>query len=342
MKLLTVLRRTGLRFASSLPALFGVVVFTFILMRLLPGDPAIFFASGPSAGQAEIEMIRKQLGLDRSLPEQLGIYLRDVATGNLGRSMTTGQQVTDDLIRRLPASLELTLTALLIALTIALPAGIVAALRQNSIVDHAIRLLCTFGVCMPTFVSGLLFIFFFYYVLGWAPDPTGRIDVFLSPPPHVTGLLLVDSALARDGEVFMAALGQLVLPACTMALFVLAPLARMTRASMLAVLTSDFIRTSESIGLSRKRVVLVYALRNALLPVITITGIVFSTMLGANVLVEKVFSWPGVASYALDALLASDYAPVQGFVLLMASIFVIVNLTVDLLYGLADPRVSVA
>ncbi len=341
MHILTVARRTAWRFASSLPALFGVVMFTFVLMRLLPGDPAVFFASGPNAGQAEIEIMRKQLGLDRSSPEQLVIYLRDNYSGNFGRSLTTGQPVLSDLARRLPASLELTLSALLIALSLALPAGIAAALRPNSLIDHAIRLICTFGVCMPTFVSGLLFVFLFYYLLGWAPDPTGRIDIFLAEPPRVTGFLLVDSTLAGAWDVFRAALHQLMLPAITMALFVLAPLARMTRASMLAVLTSDFVRTGESIGLSRPRIVLVYALRNALLPVLTITGIVFSTMLGANVLVEKVFSWPGVASYALDALLASDYAPVQGFVLLMASIFVIVNLTVDMLYGIADPRVSI-
>ena len=223
MKLLTVARRTAWRFASSLPALFGVVIFTFVLMRLLPGDPAVFFASSPSAGKAEIEMIRKQMGLDRSIPEQLVRYLRDIGTGNLGRSMTTGQPVTNDLIRRLPASLELTVTALLIALTLALPAGIFAALRQNSLIDHAIRLLCTLGVCMPTFVSGLLFIFFFYYVLGWAPDPTGRIDIFLSAPPEITGLLLVDSAIAGNGEVFRAALHQLMLPASTMGAFSLTP-----------------------------------------------------------------------------------------------------------------------
>jgi peptide/nickel transport system permease protein len=221
------------------------------------------------------------------------------------------------------------------------PLGILAALRPGSLLDHGVRMLCTLGVCVPTFVSGLLLIYVLYYLLGIAPDPTGRIDIFASQPPTVTGFLLVDAALAGDWEAWWAAASQLVLPACTMALFVLAPLARMTRASMLAVLTSDFVRTGEALGLSRRRVILVYALRNALLPVITIMGIVFSTMLGANVLVEKVFSWPGVASYALDALLSSDYAPVQGFVLLMASIFVLVNLVVDLLYGLADPRVSI-
>ena len=334
-------RRTGWRFASSLPALLAVVVLTFILMRVLPGDPAVFFASGPNAGAAEIEDIRHRMGLDRPMPEQLARYLRDVATGNLGHSLTTGQPVSRDLAARLPASLELTFTALIIALSLSVPLGVLAALRPGSALDHAIRTVCTLGVCMPTFVSGLLLIYVFYYLLGWAPDPTGRIDVFASPPAPVTGFLLIDCALAGDWESWRAAAAQLALPACTMALFVLAPLARMTRASMLAALGSDFIRTAEAVGLSRRRVILVYALRNALLPVLTIAGIVFSTMLGANVLVEKVFSWPGVAAYALDALLSSDYAPVQGFVLLMASIFVVLNLTVDVLYGLADPRVSV-
>ena len=334
-------RRVGQRLLAALPALLGVVVLTFLLMRVLPGDPAVFFASGPNAGQEEIEMIRRELGLDKPVAVQLVRYLGDIGHGNLGRSLTTGQPVLSDLRNRLPASLELTFTALVLALSFAIPLGILAALSQNSPLDHGVRLLCTLGVCVPTFVSGLLLIYAFYFLLGWAPDPTGRIDIFASQPPAVTGFLLLDSLLAGDLEAFGAAASQLILPACTMALFVLAPLARMTRASMLAVLTSDFIRTGEALGLSRKRVILVYALRNALLPVITIMGIVFSTMLGANVLVEKVFSWPGVASYALDALLASDYAPVQGFVLLMALIFVAVNLTVDVLYGLADPRVSI-
>jgi peptide/nickel transport system permease protein len=208
-------------------------------------------------------------------------------------------------------------------------------------VDHAVRLLCTLGVCVPTFVSGLLLIFVFYYLLGWAPDPTARIDIFASSPPEITGFYLIDFALTGEWDGWWAAFTQLLLPAFTMALFVLAPLARMTRASMLAVLGSDFIRTANAMGLGRPRIVVAYALRNALLPVLTITGIVFSTMLGANVLVEKVFSWPGVASYALDALLAADYAPVQAFVLLMATIFVLVNVLIDILYGIADPRVSI-
>jgi peptide/nickel transport system permease protein len=204
-----------------------------------------------------------------------------------------------------------------------------------------VRLFCALGVCVPTFVSGLLLIYVFYYLLGLAPDPTGRVDIFASLPPSRTGFLLIDFLLAGDFEGWWAALRQLILPALSMALFVVAPLARITRASMLVSLGSDFVRTARSIGLPWWRIVVTYALRNAILPVITIAGIVFSTMLGANVLVEKVFSWPGVASYALDALLSSDYAPVQGFVLLMASVFVIVNLVVDVLYGIADPRVTI-
>ena len=335
-------RRVGRRLLASIPALLGVVIVTFILMRVLPGDPATFFASGPSAGQEEIEELRRRMGLDKPIPVQLVRYLGEIAQGDFGRSMTTGQPVVLDIQRRLPASLELTCTALAIALIFAIPLGIFAALRQGSLIDHTVRLLCTLGVCVPTFVSGLLLIYAFYYLLGWAPDPTARIDIFASPPPDITGFYLIDFAATGDWDGWWAAFRQLMLPAFTMALFVLAPLARMTRASMLAVLGSDFIRTAHAMGLSRLRIVVAYALRNALLPVITITGIVFSTMLGANVLVEKVFSWPGVASYALDALLASDYAPVQAFVLLMASIFVLVNVTIDVLYGIADPRVSVA
>lgn len=332
--------RAGRRLLSSLPALLGVIVFTFLLMRVLPGDPAVFFASGPNASTEDIANIRRDMGLDKPIAEQLAFYLSDIAHGRLGRSLTTGQPVLSDLRERLPASLELTITALLMALFTAVPLGILAALRRGSLVDHAVRILCALGVCVPTFVTGLLLIYVLYYLLGWAPDPTGRIDVFIFQPPSVTGFLLIDFLLAGDLDGWWAAFSQLLLPAFTMALFVVAPLARMTRAAMLAALGSDYVRTARSIGLARWRVVGVYALRTAILPVLTITGIVFSTMLGANVLVEQVFSWPGVASYALDALLASDYAPVQGFVLLMASIFVVVNLVIDIAYGIADPRVS--
>ncbi|MGN7734715.1 ABC transporter permease [Ensifer sp. 22564] len=340
--LVSIGRRFRRRIVSSIPAILGVVIVTFILMRILPGDPAVFFTSSSvTAGQEEITEMREKMGLDKPFPVQLAIYLRDVARGDLGNSLMTGQPVLKDMLQRLPASLELTLVALFIALAVSIPLGVLSSLKPGSLIDHAIRLFCTVGVCMPTFVSGLMLIYLFYYLLGIAPDPTGRIDIFVATPPDITGFLLIDFALVGDWAGWRSALANIILPACTMALFVLAPLARMTRASMLGVLGSEYIRTAKSVGLRNSRVVVTYALRNALLPVLTIAGVVFSTMLGANVLVEKVFSWPGVASYTLDALVSSDYAPVQGFVLLMAGIFVLVNLVIDILYGIADPRVSI-
>ena len=335
-------RGLGGRLLSALPALFGVLALTFILMRVLPGDPASFFLSSPTAGEAELAIVRARMGLDQPLPLQFLYYLGDLATGDLGTAMTTGRPVVDDLAERLPASLELTFAGLILALIVAIPAGVLAAMRPGSVFDHTVRVVCSAGVSLPTFVSGLLLVYIFYYWLGWAPDPTGRMDIFAFPPPNVTGFLLIDCALAGDWETWGSVLSRLALPSITMALFVIAPLARITRGSMIAVLTSDFVRTADAVGLPRRKIIVTYALRNALIPVVTVSGTIFSTMLGANVLVEKVFSWPGVGRYALDALMSSDYAPVQGFVLLMASIFVLVNLIIDLTYALIDPRVSLA
>lgn len=334
------LRLVGKRFAAALPALVAVVVVTFLLMRAMPGDPAVYFA-GLSATKEAIEEIRKKLGLDRSLPEQFVLYVRDLARGDLGQSVTTGQPVTTEIATRLPASLELTLFALILALAAALPLGVLAATRPGSWVDHLSRVLTTTGVSLPTFFTGLLLIYVFYYLLGWAPAPLGRLDSVWSPPARATGFYVIDSLLARDVALAGACAKQLVLPAITMALFVMAPIARMTRASMLGALGSDFIRTARASGLTRGTVLYRYAFRNAMLPVVTTLGMVFSFMLGTNVLVEKVFAWPGIGSFALDALVASDYAPVQGFVLTMASIYVLLNLTIDILHGLIDPRVRI-
>ncbi|MGC2523465.1 MAG: ABC transporter permease [Stellaceae bacterium] len=326
------------RLATALPVIAGVIVVTFLLTRALPGDPAVYFA-GPAASQQAIDQIRHQLGFDRSLPVQFVDYAERLAHGDLGTSLTTGQPVMTELLTRLPASAELTLLALLLSVAIAVPLGVAAAMRPGSLVDHACRIVTTAGVSLPTFFTGLLLVYVFYYLLGLAPAPLGRLDVYATAPPQHTGFYLVDSLLAGDFETFRAALAQLVLPAATMAIFSLAPLARITRAAMLSVLGGEFIRTARASGLSRRRVVVVYAFRNAVLPVITTLGMVFSFLLGANVLVEKVFAWPGIGSYAVDALIASDYAPVQGFVLLMALLYVGLNLVIDLVYGFVDPRV---
>ncbi len=334
-------RAVARRLLGALPNLLGVVVITFVLTRALPGDPAAYFAGG-AATQEAVAQVRAQLGLDRPLFEQFLRYVGALARGDLGLSLTTGQPVAQELMARLPASLEMVLCALLLACAIALPLGVLAATRPGSWIDQLCRVVTTAGVSLPTFFTGLLLAYVFYFLLGWAPSPLGRLDPLYSPPAAVTGFYLVDAVLARDAALWWASARQLILPVVTMAIFVLAPIARMTRASMLAVLSSDFVRTARASGLAPTTVLVTYALRNALLPVVTTLGMVFGFMLGSSVIVEKVFAWPGVGSYAIDALTASDYAPVQGFVLAMGVLFVLLNLAVDLVYALIDPRVELA
>ncbi len=326
------------RALAAIPSLIGVVIVTFLLTRALPGDPAAYFA-GPAATKEAIEQIRATLGLDQPLIIQFFHYVTDLAHGDLGKSLTTGQPVSDEIRARLPASAELTLLGLILSMAIAIPLGIIAATKPGSIIDHTCRIVTTAGVSLPVFFTGLILVYVFYYLLGWAPAPLGRLDVFYSAPPTVTGFYLVDSLIARDPETFVASLKQLILPALTLGIFSLAPIARMTRASMLSVLSSDFVRTARASGLAPYTVIVTYAFRNAMLPVITTLGMVFSFLLGANVLVEKVFAWPGIGSFAVEALIASDFAPVQGFVLTMAILYVALNLLIDVLYGLIDPRV---
>lgn len=329
----------GARILQAIPVVIGVVVITFLLTRSLPGDPAVYFV-GDAADAASIQEVREALGLDKPLPQQFFRYVADLIKGDWGNSLSTGQPVLSDLSRRLPASLELTLLALLLSCLIAIPLGVLAAVKPGSWRDHLCRVVVTAGVSLPTFFTGILLIYIFYYLLDVAPSPLGRLGFLYIEPDRVTGFYLIDTALARDWETFMGAAKQLILPACTMAIFTLAPIARMTRAAMLQALSSDFIRTARAAGLSRRKVLLGYALRNALLPVVTTLGMVFSFALGANVLVEKVFAWPGIGSYAVDALVASDYAAVQGFVLAMALLFVALNLVIDLLYAVIDPRIG--
>jgi ABC-type dipeptide/oligopeptide/nickel transport system permease component len=328
------------RMMVALPSLVGVVIVTFLLTRALPGDPAAYFA-GPAATKEAIEQIRAKLGLDKPLLLQFTSYVADLARGELGVSLTTGQPVATEIRTRLPASAELTLLGLIFSVTVAVPLGILAATRPGSLVDHACRVVATAGVSLPVFFTGLILVYVFYYLLGVAPAPLGRLDIFFSPPAQVTGFYLIDSAIARDWEVFVASGKQLVLPVLTLGIFSLAPIARMTRASMLAVLASDFVRTARASGLTPFTVIVTYAFRNAMLPVVTTLGMVFSFLLGANVLVEKVYAWPGIGSYAVEALIASDFAPVQGFVLTMAVMYVALNLLIDILYGLIDPRVRI-
>src|SRR5713226_6223220 len=294
------------RLVTVIPTLIGVVIVTFLLTRVLPGDPAVYFA-GPAATPQSIAEIRKTLGLDRPLPDQFAHYVNDLAHGNFGNSLSTGRPVATEITSRLPASAELTLLGLFLAIVIAVPLGIFAAVKQGSLIDHLCRIVATAGVSLPVFFTGLLLVYIFYFKLGWSPAPIGRLDAFASAPPDITGFYLIDSLVTGNFETFRASLSQLILPAATLAIFSLAPITRMNRASMLAVVTT--------------------------------LGMVFSFLLGANVLVEKVFAWPGIGSYAVEALLQSDFAPVQGFVLTMAVLYVALNLLIDMLYGVIDPRV---
>lgn len=326
------------RLLGAMPNLLGIVLITFLLTRALPGDPAAFFA-GPAGTQEAVEQVREKLGLNKTLPEQFWIYLGQLARGDLGQALSTGLPVRQELLTRLPASLELVLASLAFAIAVAIPLGIAAARRPNSWVDHACRLVTTAGVSLPTFFTGLLLAYVLYFLLGWAPSPIGRLDPYMTAPATVTGFYTVDSLIAGDVRLFVASAKQMILPVLTLGIFVLAPIARMTRASMLSVLSADFIRTARASGLSTPTVLVRYALRNALLPVVTTMGMVFSFLLGMSVIVEKVFAWPGVGSFALEALVASDYAPVQGFVLTMAVLYTLLNLAIDLLYVVIDPRV---
>ena len=327
------------RLLDAIPSVIGVVIVTFLLTRALPGDPAAYFA-GPAASIEAVEQVREKLGLNRSLMEQFVYYVRDLARGELGVSLTTGQPVATEIATRLPASVELTLAGLIFAALVAIPLGVLAATRPNSWIDHLCRIITTAGVSLPIFFTGLLLVYVFYYLLGWAPSPVGRLDPYTSAPPSITRFYLIDSLLTGNLQTFWASAKQLMLPALTLGLFALAPLARMTRASMLGVLSSDFIRAARAAGLAPRTVIYGYAFRNALLPIVTTLGMVFSFLLGANILVEKVFAWPGIGSFAIEALTASDYAPVQGFVLAMALLYVGLNLAIDIVYGAIDPRMA--
>lgn len=331
----------GGRILAALPVLAGVVVVTFVLTRMLPGDPAAYF-SGPSDSFAAIEETRRALGLDQPLPVQFWIYVQGLAHGDLGRSFSTGRDVTTEILERLPASLELVSVAMILGAALAIPLGVLAAVRQGGFADQAVRVVTTAGVSLPAFFTGLMLIFLFYVELEWAPSPMGRLDLYSTEPARVTGFFLIDATLAGDWETWWAALGQIALPAISLGLVTLAPIARMTRGAMLAALGADFVRTARAAGLSPARVLWRYAFPNAILPVLTTLGMVFSFSLGGAVLIEKVFAWPGVGSFALDALMQLDYAPVQGFVLVLGVLYVLLNLCVDVALLLADPRLRFA
>ena len=327
------------RILSTVPTIFGALVIMFLLTRILPGDPALMVLGPAHASPENIENMRRLMGLDHSIPVQFIRYLGQLMKGDLGFSWHTGNPVIQELLMRLPATFELTTLALILIILFGLPLGVIAGYYRNKTPDNIINGVTVMGISMPTFWLGLLLIYTFFYKLGIAPPPMGRLSSEVDTPSMITGLLLIDTLLNRNFPSFLSALQQLILPGITLAFFNLAIIVRTLKADMIEILREDFIRTARAMGIGQKRILFKYALRNALLPTVTMLGTIYGSLLGGAVLTEVVFSWPGVGMYAVESIQWLDYAGLQGFIIFYVLIFTMVNLVVDISYRLIDPRV---
>jgi peptide/nickel transport system permease protein len=325
------------RLLLLVPQVLAVTTIVFFLNRLLPGDPAYMIA-GSLASKDVIASVRKQLGLDLPIWDQYLIYLGRVAHGDLGKSWLTSSQVTDDILQRLPATLELITLALVIAFCIALPLGMLTALRPGSLVDKLASAYGMLAGAMPDFWWALFLVFVLFGKFQIVPAPIGRLDLSLLPPPQVTGFYTIDSVLSRDWPALLSALGHLALPAFTLAFVYAGPILKMARSTMSQALLGNFVQYARASGLPRA-VVARYALRNALLPVITMTGITYGYLIGGAVLIEQIFAWGGLGQYAVQAVTSSDYMAVSGVVLVTTVFSLLVYLAVDLVYLAVDPRI---
>jgi peptide/nickel transport system permease protein len=318
--------------------LLGVSVLVFLMLRMVPGDPARLLL-GEFASPEELARLRTQLGLDQSLFLQYGIYLKNLVQWDFGNSVRTGAPVASEIGPRLVATVELSVAAMLIASLLGIAAGVVSAVRQYSLLDYGSMFLALIGVSMPIFWLGLMLIYVLAVLFPVMPM-MGRIGMGLEPPV-VSGLMLVDTLLAADFSGFFDAIHHLALPAFTLATVPMAIIARITRSAMLEVLNKDYVRTARAKGMGETVVVLRHALRNAFLPVVTVLGLNFGLLLGGAVLTETIFSWPGLGRYVVDSLMGRDYAAVQGCILIFAALMALINLIVDLVYVLLDPRIRV-
>src|SRR5262249_19863104 len=286
-----------------------------------------------------IAEMERRMGLDQPVAVQYWRDLSGVLRGDLGGSQSTRRPVLTHLLPRVPPTLQLTLAGPVIALRVGIPLGRRSAVRRDGWLDHLSRLVGVGGVAMPTFWTGLLSLYVFFYLLGVAPAPLGRLGAGFAPPPTITGLYTVDALVTGHWRAFGSALHQLALPALVLGFSVMAPLTRMVRATMLEVLESDYIKAAWASGLPRRQVIYGDALRNCLIPVITLIGVAFGFLMAGNVVVESVFAWPGIGNYAVASMMSKDAGPIQSFVLFVAVVYVLVNLAVDLLYGVVDPRI---
>lgn len=330
----------GKRLLYLIPQAIGISIVTFVIVRALPGSPAYLIA-GPRATAEMIAQLEAQMGLDQPIWVQYLIYIKDLLQGNFGTSWVTSNPVLTDLMRRVPATLELITLGMLVSLLLGIPLGAYAAIRRGkpSFVSKATGVYGSLAGAIPDFWFGLIVVFIFYVQLGWAPAPMGRLDVALLGPAHVTGFLVIDSLIAGDFESLRSALGHLVLPVFTLVFVYMAPIVKMTRSSMEEVLETDFIRHSVALGLGERKIFW-RALHNAMPPVVTILGVLYGYLLGGAVLVESVFAWGGLGQYAVQSIVNSDFAAIQAFVLIAAGFTLVVYLLVDLAYFALDPRLS--
>lgn len=329
-------RYTIKRLLLLFPVLLGVSFFVFVVLHCFTTDPAALML-GQHATTAQVEALREELGLNDPLYIQFGRFAWDIAHGDFGRSLMTRAPVTKELFARFPATIELAVAAMFLATLIGLIIGIISAVKQYSIFDYASMIGALAGVSMPIFWLGLMLIILFAVNLHWLPV-SGRIDIGLEPQ-HITGFYILDSIITQNWTALKSSLSHLVMPAVALSSYSMAIIARMTRSTMLEVIRADYIRTARAKGLSETVVIYKHALRNALIPVITVIGLQMGMLLGGAVLTETVFSWPGIGGFLVKGILAADYPVVQGAVILIATVFVVVNLVVDVLYGLLDPRI---
>ncbi|WP_428242602.1 ABC transporter permease subunit [Gynuella sp.] len=325
------------RLMLVIPTFFGITLLTFSLIHMIPGDPITVMAGERGVTDARRAELEAQLGLDQPLPIQYLHYIKGVLQGDFGKSLVTREPVLSEFFTLFPATMELAFCASIIAILIGLPLGVIAAVRRGSIFDHSVMTVSLAGYSMPIFWWGLLLIILFSVTLGWTPV-SGRISATMWIDEN-TGFMLIDTLMSDEEGAFISALSHLILPSVVLATIPMAVIARMTRSSMLEVLGEDYIRTARAKGLSRWKVIAKHALRNALIPVITVIGLQVGILLSGAILTESIFAWPGVGRWLLESIHRRDYQVVQGGILIVATIIIVINLLVDVMYGIVNPRI---
>ncbi|HEU5430079.1 MAG TPA: ABC transporter permease [Thermomicrobiales bacterium] len=333
---------SGRRLAQALLVLVLVSIATFALAQAVPGDPIDTILGERAASNPEIRAAaERKYGFDKPAPVQYLYYMWNLLHGDLGDSLSTRRPVMTDMQQYVPGTIELAIAALLFALIVGLPLGMIAAIRKDRWPDHLARFVALIGTSVPVFWLGLLFLYFFFYRLHWLPGP-GRLDIGMKAPDRITGMITVDAALRGQWTVFRSSVAHLIMPAIVLGSYALGVVTRMLRSSLVASLGEDYVRTARAKGVAERHVVMGHALRNAMIPTVTILGLTFASLLAGAVLTETIFSWPGIGRYSVQAALKLDYPALLGVTLFVAAAYVLVNFCIDIMYGLLDPRIRIS